>query len=72
MNFFILFTPADVMLSIVVSALAAFPCAIILRRLGFSAWWALTCFVPAAIIIFLWYVALTRWPVPESANLRDV
>jgi len=71
MNFMVLFTPTDVMLTVIVSALAAFPCSMILKRLGFSPWWALTCFVPAAIVLFLWYLALTRWPTPQTANLPD-
>ncbi|WP_235890641.1 hypothetical protein [Martelella alba] len=38
------------------------PVAKILRRMGFSGFWVLLCFVPLGNIIGLWVMATTRWP----------
>ncbi|CDN55948.1 Hypothetical protein RG1141_CH36200 [Neorhizobium galegae bv. officinalis bv. officinalis str. HAMBI 1141] len=39
------------------------PIAKILRRMGFSGWWAVIAFVPLVNIIGLWVVSVARWPV---------
>ena len=36
--------------------------ALVLRRIGFSTWWALLCFVPIAALAGLWALALSGWP----------
>lgn len=38
------------------------PIAKIMKRIGFSGWWAALAFVPLANIIGLWVLAVTRWP----------
>ena len=68
MNLLILITPVDFMIAIVITVLVALPCNIIFKRLGFSGWWSLLCFVPAAALLFLWYLAFSRWPAAETAN----
>lgn len=40
----------------------AIPAGLALKRIGFSPWWGLICFVPIAAIAGLWLLALTRWP----------
>ena len=67
-NFMVFITPTDIIFGLMFSVFAAFPSTMILKRLGFRSWWALVCFVPAAGIIFLWYLAYTRWPAVEAAN----
>ncbi len=42
--------------------LAAVAAGIVLKRIGFSAWWALLCLVPVAAILALWLLAFIRWP----------
>ena len=44
------------------------PVARILRRLGFSGFWVLLCFVPLGNIVGLWVLATTRWPAVEKGN----
>lgn len=47
------------------------PSALIIRRMGFSAWWALLFFVPGAILVGLWILALANWPAlpkPQNSN----
>ena len=37
-------------------------CIPILRKAGFSAWWALPALIPGMIIPMLWIFAFIRWP----------
>lgn len=51
----------------IVEALFAIPAGIVLKRIGYSMWWALLCFVPLAALAGLWILAFARWtPRPES------
>jgi hypothetical protein len=68
MRFLLLFTPTQMMILVILTVLVALPCRIIFKRLGFSGWWSLVCFVPAVALIFLWYLAFSRWPEVETAN----
>jgi hypothetical protein len=68
MNSLILVTPTQLAIVLLVTSVTAFPCSMIFKRLGFSAWWSLLCFVPVGAIAFLWYLAFARWPEIESAN----
>jgi len=72
MNLLVLITPVDILITIIATVLIALPCGIIFRRLGFSGWWSLLCFVPAAALLFLWYLALCRWPAAETANAPQI
>jgi hypothetical protein len=38
------------------------PCLRIVRRVGYSGWWALLIIVPGVNIIALWALAFIRWP----------
>jgi hypothetical protein len=40
----------------------AIPAGLALKRIGFSPWWALICFVPIAAVLALWALAFIRWP----------
>ena len=51
----------------IIELLVAIPAGMILKRIGFSAWWALLCFVPAVTLFSLWLLAFIRWP-RESAQ----
>ena len=46
----------------VAEMLAAIPAGAALKRLGFSPWWALLCFVPVVALFALWMLAFIRWP----------
>jgi hypothetical protein len=71
MNMLVLITPTQLVIAVIVTVITAFPCSIIFKRLGFSGWWSLLCFVPAAAVLFLWYLAFTRWPGVASANALE-
>ncbi|MQW67697.1 hypothetical protein GHK50_30715 [Sinorhizobium medicae] len=43
------------------------PLSKILKRIGFSGWWAILAFIPLANIIGLWVLAVTAWP-KEARN----
>lgn len=38
------------------------PASVILRRMGFSSWWAALAFLPVAPVIGLWVLAVRTWP----------
>lgn len=40
----------------------AVPAGLVLKRIGYSSWWALLCFVPIAALFGLWLVAFVKWP----------
>jgi hypothetical protein len=46
----------------VIELLFAIPGGMILKRIGFSSWWALLCFVPIAALLSVWLLAFIRWP----------
>ena len=47
--------------------LVGWPVSKILRRMGFSAWWAILAFVPLVNLIGLWVLSSVRWPVTDKA-----
>jgi uncharacterized membrane protein YhaH (DUF805 family) len=38
------------------------PIVMILRKAGYSGWWALLAIIPFAAFLGLWFLALARWP----------
>jgi len=42
--------------------LVVYPIAKILRKAGFSGWWAILSVIPIVNFIGLWILALVRWP----------
>lgn len=42
------------------------PYARILRRTGFSRWWAVLIIVPGVNVVLLWLFAYARWPALEA------
>jgi hypothetical protein len=44
------------------------PVAIILRRLGYSGWWAALGFIPIVQVVGLWLLAVRRWPTKTVAD----
>lgn len=53
---------------VVFAALILLPIGKILRRLGFSGWWALLWIVPLANLIALWVLAYRPWPRDAAGN----
>ncbi|MBX9815413.1 MAG: hypothetical protein A4S12_05755 [Proteobacteria bacterium SG_bin5] len=41
------------------------PTGIVLRRLGYSEWWALVLFIPGGALVGLWVLAFANWPGPD-------
>jgi energy-coupling factor transporter transmembrane protein EcfT len=46
------------------------PSGIILKRLGYSEWWALLIFVPGGVLIGLWVLAYANWPGPMASGAK--
>ena len=42
------------------------PTGVILKRLGYSEWWALLIFVPGGVLVGLWILAYANWPGPMA------
>jgi multisubunit Na+/H+ antiporter MnhE subunit len=53
---------------IVAFIIVGIPTGIILKRLGYSEWWALLVFVPGGALIGLWVLAYANWPGPMSTG----
>ena len=60
------FTPAQLALAVPLAILAIIPSALILRRLGYSGWWAILAAVSPINIIGLWVLAMVRWPIEKG------
>jgi hypothetical protein len=44
------------------------PTGMILKRLGYSEWWALVMFIPGGALIGLWILAFADWPGPVASG----
>jgi uncharacterized membrane protein YhaH (DUF805 family) len=54
---------ATVLSVILAGLILGWPVSKILRRLGFSGWWALLAFVPLVNFVSVWVLAFSRWPI---------
>ena len=50
------------LVTIVGFIIVGIPVGIILRRLGYSEWFALVTFIPFGALVGLWVLAYARWP----------
>ena len=62
-------------ISVIIALIVAFiivgiPTGVVLRRLGYSEWWALVMFIPGGALIGLWVLAFARWPGPDVASAK--
>ncbi len=48
------------------------PPSLILRKAGFSGWWALLMLIPFVGYIAIWVFALTEWPIEKPKLERAV
>jgi hypothetical protein len=55
---------------IILSFLVLSPIIKILRRAGYSEWWALLLYVPVLNVVGLWLFAYGRWPKIGGASSR--
>ena len=53
---------------LVVLGIFLVPIVAILRRAGYSGWWALLGYVPLVNILALWIFAFARWPALERGH----
>lgn len=62
-------------ISVIIALIVAFiivgiPTGVVLRRLGYSEWWALVLFVPGGALIGLWVLAFANWPGPDATSAK--
>jgi hypothetical protein len=60
-------TPLQFAIAAVLAILAVIPSVMILRRLGYSGWWAILAAISPINIIGLWILALIEWPIEKRA-----
>lgn len=53
---------------IVVFIVVVLPTGMVLKRLGYSEWWALVLFIPGGALIGLWVLAFANWPGPVASG----
>jgi uncharacterized membrane protein YhaH (DUF805 family) len=53
---------AGLLIILVIVAFVAAPVWKIIRKAGYSGWWALLYFVPLVNIVMLWVFAFSYWP----------
>ena len=58
-------TPLQIVIIVIIAILAIVPSVIVLRRLGFSPWWAIVAPISPLNIIGLWVIAFVKWPVED-------
>jgi hypothetical protein len=58
-------TPLQLAIAAVLAILAVIPSVMILRRLGYSGWWAILAAISPINIIGLWILALIEWPIEK-------
>ncbi|MEI6547551.1 MAG: hypothetical protein WCN85_11095 [Burkholderiales bacterium] len=58
-------SPVD-LLALAALAIPILMAARVLRRAGFSRWWALLVLVPVVNLVGLWLFAYIRWPAVDS------
>ncbi len=44
------------------------PSFLILKKLGYSGWWALVNYIPLGTVIGLWILATANWPLERRAE----
>ena len=59
-------SPLQLALAAVFAILAVIPSVIILRRIGYSGWWAILAAISPLNILGLWVLAFVRWPIDNA------
>lgn len=57
------FTAVQLIVIAIIAILVIIPAAMILRRMGFSGWWAIFAPISPLNILGLWVIAFVKWPV---------
>lgn len=61
-------TPIEIFILVVAVIAVLIPAVVVLRRLGFSAWWAVIAPISPLNIIGLWILAFTKWPLERRIS----
>lgn len=56
-------TTGESIVIVIIAILVIIPAAMILRRLGYSPWWAIIAPISPLNILGLWIIAFVKWPV---------
>ena len=64
--FLLSLTRSQLEIILVLVALYAIGAGLVLKRIGFSAWWALFALIPVTALAGIWTLAFVRWPASRS------
>ena len=64
--FLLSLTRSQLEIILVLVALYAIGAGLVLKRIGFSAWWALFALIPITALAGIWALAFVRWPAPRA------
>jgi predicted ABC-type exoprotein transport system permease subunit len=59
------------LLVLIVVAIVIYPVALIVKKAGYSRWWALLALVPFVNWLALWAFALVRWPTEKKSDAQS-
>lgn len=59
-------TTGESIVIVIIAILVIIPAAMILRRLGYSPWWAIIAPISPLNILGLWIIAFVKWPVETT------
>lgn len=59
-------TTGESIVIVIIAILVIIPAAMILRRLGYSPWWAIIAPISPLNILGLWIIAFVKWPVETA------
>ncbi len=60
--------PVPLAIAALLVVLAIIPSVIILRRMGYSGWWAILAAISPLNILGLWILAFVKWPLERRAS----
>lgn len=61
-------TPEQLAITALLVVLASVPSVIILRRMGYSGWWAILAAISPLNILGLWVLAFIEWPLERRGR----
>ncbi|TRV14756.1 MAG: hypothetical protein EWV41_00610 [Microcystis wesenbergii Mw_MB_S_20031200_S109] len=51
--------------------LVIYPGAKVLKKMGYSGWWAIGLIVPLGFIVGLWVLASSKWPIEQQRGSEE-
>jgi hypothetical protein len=65
------FSPAQLAVAGLLVVLSVIPTVIILRRMGYSGWWAIFAAISPLNVLGLWILAFAKWPLERRTSPKS-